>query len=109
MLIEIKPVAIYGCIFKTKAEAENFIDNNNNQQSWIDGVIRFTNRKLPGLERFSPDTWVVGFEMNLGETFEKYEVLWNDTFSNIYDSDCDYEFPNTTGMMYVRIPNGFNE
>ena len=107
MLIEIKPVAIYGCIFKTKEEAEYFIKNNSQQHSWIDGVIRFSNRQLPGLERFSPDTWIVGFEMNLGETFEHYATLWHETFSDFYEEQEQSLI--VTGGMYIRIPNGFNE
>lgn len=104
MFIEIKPVAIYGAIFKTKIDAKEFLLNANH--SWIDGVIRFSNKTLPGLERFSPDVWVVGFEMNLGETFEKYEELWDSTF---FIEDEDEEVPKPIGAMYIRVPNGFNE
>lgn len=104
MLIEIKPVAIYGAVFKTREEAKDFIESLSVQ--YINGAIRFANRKLFGLERFSADTWVVGFEMNLGETFEKYEKLWNDTCIDICFEKKDV---TASGSLYVRIPNGFNE
>lgn len=106
MLIQIEPVAIYGCRFKTKEEAQDFISQSG-AWSWIVGTIKFNQQNLPGLERFSPDTWIVGFEMKLGETFEKYETLWNETFSDSYN----YNEPPivATGAIYVRIPNELNE
>jgi hypothetical protein len=92
MSTEYQAVAIFGLAFRKVEEARAFLEEHNVEANdSIDGP----ELGFECLNAWSGSDPVIGFEMKLGETFGKYQAMW------------DALFPNCTlqphGMLEVKV------
>lgn len=80
MSIEYRAVAMYGVYFSEVSDAIKFLNVYHPTLKYLDDMPTKACAEI--LDAFSGDGVIIGYHILLGETLEKYEILWNKEFPN---------------------------
>lgn len=78
MSVENRAVAMYGIYFSTTSEAEKFVQQYHPTLKYLEDMP--TKAVAEILNAFSGEGVLIGYHVKIGETLEKYEMLWNKEF-----------------------------